>query len=242
MPENYGRKEIRETKWIPLRERKVDYPTVMCISMGFGLLWGAVGGGIMQVYNIPPSYAVSSVNVEEVEILEEDKVVYGDLTNRIFRTVKSHIWESDTNENFKLLDIPLSEDLQKFTYYLCNEYGIEYSLVIALMERESKFDINAIGDGVNYGLMQIHTINHTWLSEELGIIDFLDPYQNVQAGIYMLCDLFKKYDNTDQVLMAYNSGESGAKRLFAKQIFSTDYTRNILENALKYYEEMEILL
>lgn len=236
MGKTYGRKEIRGT---PVAvNRALNRGHVIAYSMIFGLAFGGIGGGLMQIYNIPsPVHNIHAVTTEAVE--ETDVVTtYGALTNMIFRTTNVPIWKSDISENFKLLDIQLNEDLQQFTYYLCNEYGIEYSLVIALIERESGFKSDAIGDGVNYGLMQIHKINHSWLSEELGITDFLEPYQNIQAGVYMLCELFKKYENTNQVLMAYNCGETGAKRLWDRGVFETDYTKNILVNSLKFHDEI----
>src|SRR5690606_36348654 len=36
-------------------------------------------------------------------------------------------------------DIPLSEELQKFTYETCQEYDIEYELALAVMQLESDF-------------------------------------------------------------------------------------------------------
>ena len=69
--------------------------------------------------------------------------------------------------------------------------------------------------------MQINTVNHEWLQEKLGITDFLDPYQNTRSGIYILRTLFEKYQDTAKVLMAYNMGEDGAKKLWDKGIYDT---------------------
>lgn len=219
----------------------------MGISMSFGMIFGAIGGGIMQVYNVPPQTVYDIITTQSVEnTVSGDDIrvdnstvdtIYSE-TNMIFRTGLFPVWKTEISENFKLLNIPLDEDLQQFIYYLCSQYNVDYALVIALIEQESGFDIDAIGDGINYGLMQIHVINHEWLSNKLGITDYLDPYQNVQAGIYMLADLLGKYDNIEQVLMAYNSGETGAKRLWDNGVVTTNYSKDILQNTLKYSDEL----
>ena len=77
--------------------------------------------------------------------------------------------------------------------------------------------------------MQISSVNHGWLSDELGITDFLDLYSNVKAGLYILRNLFQKYETPEKVLMAYNMGENGAKVLWNQGIYGTDYTRLVLQ-------------
>jgi len=86
--------------------------------------------------------------------------------------------------------------------------------------------------------MQINTINHEWLQEELGITDFLDPYQNVMCGIYIISGHLEKTDgDIELALMRYNCGATGAKRLWDKGIYHTDYTRKIMGYYEFYKEE-----
>ena len=87
--------------------------------------------------------------------------------------------------------------------------------------------------------MQINTINHEWMTEKFGFNDYLDPYQNTRAGIYILRKLFEKYEDPAKVLMAYNMGETGAKKLWNKGIFETDYTNEVLKNAAAFTAEIE---
>ena len=137
------------------------------------------------------------------------------------------------------IECPLSDGLQQTILELCMEYDVDFALTMAVIYRESSFRTNIVSaDGGDYGLMQINKINHNWLSETLGITDFLDPEQNVTAGLYMLSNLFKKYDNPAQVLMAYNMGESGARRLWKQGIYSTDYAEDILQQADIYNAEI----
>lgn len=131
-------------------------------------------------------------------------------------------------------DVPLDDDFQEYIQDICEQYGFDrYDIVIALIEKESSYREKVISKTADYGYMQINTINHEWLSEELGITDFLDGEQNVLAGVHMLSKLYKKYEDIGLALMAYNCGETGARRLLDDGIYSTSYSRAIQENAEK---------
>lgn len=141
----------------------------------------------------------------------------------------------------KLLDVRMDADTQKEIYELCDEYNIDFALVMAIIMKESSFRTSIISKSDCYGLMQINVVNHDWLSEELGITDFLDPIQNVEAGLYMLRRLFEKYEYVPLVLMAYNLGEAGAKRKWKQEIYSTKYVEYILDLQEEYCEELGCL-
>lgn len=132
---------------------------------------------------------------------------------------------------FNVYDIPLSDELQKYIYDLCLEYGIEnqYDTIIALIWHESNFSSQVISPTNDYGLMQINKINHARLSATLGISNFLNPYENVSAGIYMLADLYSNYESTNLVLMSYNFGEGKARQLWSNGIYSSQYYRDIMD-------------
>ena len=137
-------------------------------------------------------------------------------------------------------DIPLSAELQDYIFSITKQYGVPAEVVIAIIERESDYRPQATGLAGEQGLMQIHPINHEWLSDELGITDYYDPEQNILAGTYLLSRLFSKYDTATEALMCYNCGETGAKRLWAKGITETEYTVGILSfiETLEYKEEV----
>lgn len=135
---------------------------------------------------------------------------------------------------FVPLSCELPEGLQEYTYTLCMENDLNFSLVMALMYCESGFDATLISDTDDYGLMQINTVNHDHLSERLGMTDPLDPYQNIAAGVYMLSGIMQKYSNPTKALMVYNMGESGAARRWDQGVFETEYTNKVLGQAQEY--------
>ena len=142
--------------------------------------------------------------------------------------VEKTVSESDTASTF---DIPFSADLQGYIVSLAEEYEIPAALIIAVIDQESQFDSSSISATNDYGLMQINEINFEWLNDYFGRkIDFLDPYENVEAGIYMLSELYHKYpDSIHLPLMAYNMGEGGARRQWESGVYSSDYSRAVVE-------------
>lgn len=135
--------------------------------------------------------------------------------------------------SYYLPEIPLSEALQEHTFTLCKTYGIpeHYATVLAVMWRESNYTPDAISGTNDYGIMQINSINNTWLYENLGLTDMLDPYQNIEAGVYYLSTYIKKYDDLHSALMCYNMGEGGASAAWQSGIYSTSYSRAIVDKA-----------
>lgn len=128
-------------------------------------------------------------------------------------------------------DVPLDHKLQDHIFALCEEKGIDPAIIIAMIDKESKFDIDIIGDkGKSYGLMQIQPRWHKERMEELGVTDLLDPYQNVTVGIDILAELLESGESLEWALMAYNGGHSYANRLIAEGRLST-YASTVIENA-----------
>ncbi len=140
--------------------------------------------------------------------------------------------EEEQEENGpEIYNVPLDAALQRYTYNLCVDYEIEeyYPLVLAVMWHESEFVPTIISKTNDYGLMQINKVNHKWLSDKLGITDFLDEEQNIHAGVFMLSLYLHKYEDIDKALMAYNIGENGAKKRWAAGTYTTKYTRTTRE-------------
>lgn len=126
-------------------------------------------------------------------------------------------------------DVPLSDDIKAFVAVTCMDYGVEESLVYAIMHKESSYRPSIISETNDYGLMQINISNHKRLSNLLGIKDFLDPKDNALAGIYMLGELMQKYDDVNSVLMAYNGGEGYANKMLKNGTVSTTYSKMVLQ-------------
>lgn len=136
------------------------------------------------------------------------------------------------------INCPLDDETQQMILDKAEHFNIDFAFTMAVIFKESSFNPKA-DSGSSVGLMQINRINHEWLSKEVGFTDFFEPEQNVTAGLYMLRDLFEKYEDPALVLMAYNMGESGAKKLWDKGIYTSDYAEGVLQQAEIYNEEIQ---
>lgn len=132
-------------------------------------------------------------------------------------------------------DIPLSKELQKYTYDLVHKYKttkfFNEKLIYAVIELESNFNPNIISSTNDYGLMQINITNHKWLSKKLGINNFLDAKDNINAGVFILHLLTRKYEykGIHYILTAYNRGENGATNYLHSRNSSL-YSRMVIKN------------
>ena len=127
-------------------------------------------------------------------------------------------------------DIPLSKDLQLYTYNKCVEYGIpdHYELVLAMMWQESNYTVDLVSSTNDYGIMQINSCNHSWLVDLLGPTDFLDASDNINAGVYVISKLLIKYGDEHRALMAYNMGEHGASLNWQAGNYTSKYSRGVV--------------
>ena len=133
------------------------------------------------------------------------------------------------------LDIPISKKLQEHIFKLCKKDKEYYCLMIAIMEQESTFDEAALSaDGHDYGLFQIRDCNFPQLEKELGIRDFKDPFNNSKCAVHMMNKLIDKYEHYNLCLMAYNMGEYGAKKLWSKGKYSSNYSRAVMTKYKNY--------
>ena len=131
-------------------------------------------------------------------------------------------------------DIPV--EWQDYLWKLLKQYGIEehYALCISLIYCESRFEPSVISSTNDYGLMQINICNHNYLRTQLGTTNFLDPYENMDAGIFTLSHFLKKYD-VQQALVCYNMGETRGK-----YFTESSYSRKIISCLDCLYEIHEV--
>lgn len=173
-----------------------------------------------------PTAIVENVVLETVsEVAQEQETA----------TVEEVEPETVAEPTYKLCDIPLSQELQIWLIDYCKDIHINPYMIMAMCERESQYNANAVGDsGRSLGIMQIQPRWHEWRMDKLGCTDLLDARQNMMVGIDILTDLCSKCNDTAWVLMAYNGGEAYANRNYNAGNIS-EYARYIMTRT----EEME---
>ena len=133
------------------------------------------------------------------------------------------------------------EKMQVYTYCVCKQYGVRYDLVVALIEKESGYKFDKVGDdGHSIGYMQIYEECHRDRMERLNVTDLMNPYQNVLVGIDYLSELIERYGTIQDALAAYNYGEQGAKQhLWKNGIYVYEYNQTIMSRMKEIEEELE---
>jgi soluble lytic murein transglycosylase-like protein len=90
------------------------------------------------------------------------------------------------------------------------QYGVDSSLIKAVVDAESSFQNHVVSSAGAKGLMQL--MDDT--AKGLGVTDSFDPQQNIQAGTQYLSDLLKNYNGSESMaLAAYNGGSGRLARL-----------------------------
>jgi soluble lytic murein transglycosylase-like protein len=113
-------------------------------------------------------------------------------------------------------------------------YGVESALLHAVISVESRYRPAAISRAGAIGLMQLMPET----AKRYGVVDPLDPMQNVRGGARYLRYLLKKYHNDRNLaLAAYNAGEASVAK-YGNQIppypETTDYVPRVMEYYRRY--------
>lgn len=183
---------------------------------------------------------------EQTELQEKSKAEQ--IAESIEKTAVGEIWEGKdidiksiaaaTAETFVEYDIaeygryggafPLC--IQAYTKYVCDTYGVDYALILAMIETESGYRYNAVSCAGCMGFMQISERWHKDRMSKCGVDDLFDPYGNIHVGVDFMAELLRRYDGNElKALAAYNMGATGAyKNLWQYGKLEYSYTDKVL--------------
>lgn len=117
---------------------------------------------------------------------------------------------------------------------LCSEYGVDRSLVKAVIHAESGYNPNAVSPKGAQGLMQLMPKT----AQGLKVSNTLDPKENIRGGIkYLrfLLDTFK--GDVTLTLAAYNAGLSRVSQYGGVPPY--EETRNYISRVLSYQKSYQ---
>lgn len=146
-------------------------------------------------------------------------------TEQIVSNLEDVSPKTASEEDF-ILNIPMPCEEQKELYEAAKEFGVDYYIMVALIDRETDFR-NVKGDGGDsYGYCQIQPKWWYGLMTEIGATDLSEPKDNFRTACAILAKLQDKHKSIEGALVEYNQGYySGSP---------TAYSREIMENAKRY--------
>jgi len=201
------------------RRRKIIAFNAKLMAVGAGMLMLSAK---LQSYGSAPT--ISEVREVRVEAMEAE-------TEQIVIPVTKA--EISQKYDFSLYQVPfgeLPEDIQIYTHEICEQYGVSTEVVFAIMQYESRFNSEAVGDnGQSFGYMQVMEKWHVDRMKKLGVSDLKNPEENILVAVDYLSELKQIYGDMTSVLMAYNCGPTTAQKLWKQGIWQTGYTREVLQ-------------
>uniref|UniRef100_UPI004025D0E2 transglycosylase SLT domain-containing protein n=1 Tax=Faecalibacterium prausnitzii TaxID=853 RepID=UPI004025D0E2 len=134
-------------------------------------------------------------------------------------------------------------DLKEYTSRVCDEYGVDYSLVLGVIYNESRFKsglthMNSNGT-IDYGLMQVNEVNFKYLNKTLGITSMnqlLDDRVGIRCGVHLLAYHKNATGNDSAALLRYQVGE-GTYRKYVKNGKHTNDTHGRVWQYRDVYHE-----
>ncbi len=124
-----------------------------------------------------------------------------------------------SKENY---NIEYSEEVKKAS----EEFGVEESVIYAVIKTESNFDKDAVSRVGAIGLMQLMPETYLWIATRLGEkCDeemITDPLTNIRYGTYYLKFLYERLEDEKAVFASYNAGYTRVKGWLADNRYSSD--------------------
>ena len=138
-------------------------------------------------------------------------------------------FEIESNEIKSTLNKSKLKHLLIYVNALCDEYGVDYDMVKAVIQTESSWNHKAVSTSGAIGLMQI--LPSTAMTEfNTPEQDLYDPYVNVTVGIKYLSHLNQHFDDINATLTAYSHGPTITKKYSEKYIKNNFYVKRVHSN------------
>lgn len=128
-------------------------------------------------------------------------------------------------------DIPQRAKINKIAERYAHQYKVPSSLVKAVIEAESGYDMTALSPKGAMGLMQLMPAT----AASLGVHDPYSPEENIRGGVGFLKDLLERYDNDyKKALAAYNAGPGAVDKYGGVPEYRE--TKDYVDKVLKLYK------
>jgi soluble lytic murein transglycosylase-like protein len=94
-----------------------------------------------------------------------------------------------------------TSSIQSLITSIADQFGVPSSIALAVAQKESGFNQNAVGAAGEIGVMQLMPATAAGLG-----VDPSDLTQNVTGGVSLLASLYQQFGDWSDALAAYNAG------------------------------------
>ena len=134
--------------------------------------------------------------------------------------------------------MPSQEDIQKYAAIIqtaARAYGVDASLIHAVISAESAYNPQAMSRTGAMGLMQLMPET----ARRYGVQNMMDPTENIHGGVRYLRDLLAMFKGRiDLAVAAYNAGENAVVR-HGHKIPPYAETRHYVPKVLAFYRNFQ---
>jgi soluble lytic murein transglycosylase-like protein len=126
-----------------------------------------------------------------------------------------------------------SKDFDGMITEASKKYGVDESLIKAVIKQESAFNPNATSSCGAKGLMQMMPAT----AGDMGVTNLTDPYQNIMGGTKYLKSLMTRFDgNLTKVIAGYNAGPGAVEQHGGLPPFpeTQNYVARVMDNYRHY--------
>lgn len=159
----------------------------------------------------------------------KNKIVKEILEGILFRAMLASVLAGMIKASAASADTDLPEEYVRYCEEAGKAYGICPELIMAVIEKESDGNPDAVGQAGEIGLMQVYPKFHMGRAQDLGVYNLFDPEGNILVGTDYLAELFAEHQDAGTALMIYNGVDNAAER--GKKGNYTKYAEEILERA-----------
>ncbi|HVT02082.1 MAG TPA: lytic transglycosylase domain-containing protein [Thermoanaerobaculia bacterium] len=151
-----------------------------------------------------PSKGKILVSLARIERIIEDEVIVQQAEVAVLPSLFPH-----RSWHYVEARLPFTSRYDQTIIEAARKVDVDPTLVASIIKAESDFDSRTISNKGARGLMQLMP----GTADRFGVVDSLDPVQNIYGGTRYLHWLLEKFQgNVEYVVAAYNAGEGNIAR------------------------------